>query len=82
MSAVKKFFKVEENYKFEVGDLWALLQVVNVALIVFVGFDVGAVFGLAVAVLGLVFDFVVYRRINGVVLHLAVAVLNIFILCM
>lgn len=32
---MKKFFKIESEYKFEWNDLRALLQIVNVMLIVF-----------------------------------------------
>lgn len=53
---MKKFFKIEGKYKFEINDLRALLQLINVALIVFCGFNVGAIFGLCVASLGLVKD--------------------------
>jgi hypothetical protein len=77
---MKKFFKIESKYKFEMNDLRALLQLINVALIVFAGFDVGATFGLCVASLGLVKDFTTDRHINGIVMHFASIVLNCFIL--
>ena len=79
--AVKKFFKIEGQYKFEMNDLRALLQLINVALIVFAGFQVGALFGLCIAVLGLVKDLITDRHINGIAMHLAGMILNIFILC-
>jgi MFS superfamily sulfate permease-like transporter len=78
--AVKKFFKIEGKYKFEMNDLRALLQLINVALIVFAGFQVGAIFGLCIAVLGLVKDLITDRHINGIAMHLAGMILNIFIL--
>lgn len=77
---MKKFFKIEHKYKFEWNDLRALLQIINVALIVFWSFDVGAIFGLCVASLGLIKDFTTDRHINGIVMHLASIVLNVFIL--
>jgi hypothetical protein len=77
---MKKFFKIEGKYKFEMNDLRALLQLINVALIVFAGFDVGATFGLCVASLGLVKDFTTDRHINGIVMHFASVILNCFIL--
>lgn len=79
--AVKKFFKIEGQYKFEMNDLRALLQLTNVALIVFVGFDVGAIFGLSIATLGLIKDLCTDRHINGMAMHAASIALNIFILC-
>jgi hypothetical protein len=79
---MKKFFKIESEYKFEWNDLRALLQIVNVMLIVFAGFNVGAVFGLIIGGLGLLKDLLVDRHINGMILHLAGIALNIYILCM
>lgn len=77
---MKKFFRIEHKYKFEWNDLRCLLQLINVALIVFAGFNVGAIFGLCVAVLGLIKDFATDRHINGIAMHFASIVLNIFIL--
>lgn len=77
---MKKFFKIESKYRFEMNDLRALLQLINVALIVFAGFDVGATFGLCVASLGLIKDFTTDRHINGIVMHFASVILNCFIL--
>ena len=77
---MKKFFRIESKYKFEMNDLRALLQLINVALIVFSGFDVGAIFGLCVAGLGLIKDFATDRHINGIAMHFAGIVLNVFIL--
>lgn len=82
MKKVKKFFKVDGKYKFEWNDLRALLQLINVALIIFAGFSVGAIFGLIIAVLGLVKDLISDRHINGIILHVLGMILNIFILCM
>ena len=80
MEKVKQFFRIDGKYKFEWNDLRALLQVINVALIVFWSFDVGAIFGLCVSSLGLIKDFSSDRHINGIVMHLASILLNIFIL--
>ena len=77
---MKKFFKIESKYRFEMNDLRALLQLINVALIVFAGFNVGATFGLCVASLGLIKDFTTDRHINGIVMHFASVILNCFIL--
>lgn len=79
---MKKFFKIETDYRFEWNDLRALLQIINVMLIVFAGFNVGAVFGLIIGGLGLLKDLLVDRHINGIILHLAGIALNIYILCM
>lgn len=80
MDKVKKFFGIETKYKFEMNDLRALLQLINVALIVFAGFQVGAIFGLCIATLGFIKDFTTDRHINGIAMHLAGVLLNLFIL--
>lgn len=82
MNKVKQFFRIDGKYRFEMNDLRALLQIINVALIVFAGFQVGAIFGLCIAVLGLIKDLITDRHINGIAMHVASIGLNIFILCM
>ena len=77
---VKRFFKIEHKYKFEMNDIRAILQLIHVGLIVFVGFNVGAIFGLVIASLGLIKDFATDRHINGIAMHLAGICLNVFIL--
>lgn len=81
MQKIKKFFNITEAYKFEMNDLRAIIQVVNVALIIAYGLSV-AWFGLALAVFGLIKDFTTDRHINSIVMHLAGAVLNINFLIM
>jgi hypothetical protein len=81
MNKIKKFFNIETAYKFEMNDLRAVIQVINVALIITYGLSV-AWFGLALAVFGLVKDFTTDRHINSIVMHLAGAVLNINFLIM
>lgn len=77
---MKKFFNINENYKFDIGDLRAFTMVLNVILIMTIGLS-SSWFGLALAILGLARDFHdINRRINGMVNHLASAVLNIYFL--
>ena len=71
-----------KNFKFEIGDLWALLTVINVALVITLG-GIGLAFGLTVAVLGLISDFTKNKRDfrwNSVISHLAIMALNVFFL--
>lgn len=81
MNKIKKFFNIETAYKFEMNDLRAVIQVINVALIITYGLSV-AWFGLALAVFGLIKDFTTDRHINSIVMHLAGAVLNVNFLIM
>ena len=81
MEKIKRFFNIETAYKFEMNDLRAVIQVINVALIIAYGLSV-AWFGLALAVFGLIKDFTTDRHINSIVMHLAGAVLNINFLIM
>jgi len=79
MEKVKRFFNIETTYKFEMNDLRALIQVVNVGLIMMFGLSVSW-FGLALAVFGLIKDFTTDRHFNSIVMHLAGAVLNLYFL--
>ncbi len=81
MQKIKEFFNITTAYKFEMNDLRAVIQVINVALIIVYGLSV-AWFGLALAIFGLIKDFTTDRHINSIVMHLAGAVLNINFLIM
>lgn len=76
---VKTFFNIETDYAFEMNDLRAVIQVVNVVLIMIFGLSVSW-FGLALAVFGLIKDFTTDRHINSITMHTASAVLNIYFL--
>lgn len=76
---MKNFFNITENYTFEYNDLRAFITVINVGLIIVFGLSI-AWFGLAVAVIGVVKDLTIDRKINGLVMHLANCALNIFFL--
>jgi len=78
---MKKFFKIEENYKFEWNDLRCFITVVNVILIMIYGFSISW-FGLAVATVGVIKDLTTDRKINGLLMHLANVVLNSYFLLM
>lgn len=79
MNKVKKFFNIEGAYKFEMNDIRAVIQIINVALIMMFGLSVSW-FGLALAVFGLIKDFTTDRHINSIAMHTASATLNIYFL--
>lgn len=79
MIAIKRFFNIETAYKFEMNDLRAVIQILNVALIMMFGLSVSW-FGLALAVFGLIKDFTTDRHINSILMHTASGVLNIYFL--
>ena len=74
---MKKFFNLTAPYKFEYNDLRAVITVINVILIMIFGLSI-AWFGLAVAVIGVIKDLLIDRRINGLIMHLANVALNLF----
>lgn len=76
---MKKFFKIEEGYKFEWNDLRCFITVVNVILIMIYGLSISW-FGLAVAGIGVIKDLTKDRRVNGLLMHLANVSLNIYFL--
>ena len=78
-SKMKKFFRIEESYKFEWNDLRALITFINVILIMIFGLSI-AWFGLIIALIGLIKDFTTDRRINGILMHFSSVVLNVYFL--
>lgn len=76
---MKKFFRIENSYTFEYNDLRAFITVINVALIVAFGLSISW-FGLAIAIIGVIKDLTVDRKINGLIMHLANVALNLFFL--
>lgn len=76
---MKKFFRIETPYKFEMNDLRAITQIINVTLIMIFGLSISW-FGLAIAFCGLIKDFTTDRHINGILMHMAGVVLNLFFL--
>ena len=68
-----------KNYKFEWNDLRAVTTLVNVILIMIYGLSISW-FGLAVAIIGLIKDFATDRHINGIAMHSANVVLNLYFL--
>ena len=76
---MKKFFRIEESYKFEWNDLRCFITVVNVVLIMIYGFSISW-FGLAVAAVGIIKDLTTDRKINGLLMHVANLILNIYFL--
>lgn len=78
LNKIKDFFHIEtEGYVAEWNDLRAVIQIVNVALIIAFGLSVSW-FGLAIAVFGLIKDFTTDRHINGILMHLTGVVLNCY----
>lgn len=65
------------KYKFEYNDLRAVITLINVILIIKYGLSI-AWFGLIVASIGLLKDFTVDKKINGVIMHLSNVILNLF----
>lgn len=76
---MKKFFRIEESYKFEWNDLRCFISVVNVILIMIYGLSI-AWFGLFVAAVGIVKDLTTDRKVNRLLMHLSSVVLNIYFL--
>ena len=76
---MKNFFGITESYKFEWNDLRAGITFLNVVLIMIFGLSISW-FGLAIAIIGLVKDFTIDRRINGILMHFSTAILNVYFL--
>ena len=76
---MKDFFSISEPFRFEWNDLRALIQVINVILIMIFGLQISW-FGLAVAIFGVCKDLSQRRHINEMVMHLSTVALNVYFL--
>lgn len=76
---VKKFFKIETPYKFEWGDVSALITVLNVALIL-MGMWWAPIIGLVGCALNLALNVRTHAHINLYLIQIALVVLNIYFL--
>ena len=65
------------RYSFEWNDLRALVTVINVILIMRFGLSI-AWFSLGVATMGLIKDITIDKKINGMVMHTANILLNLY----
>lgn len=77
MERLKRFFRIDSAYRFEYGDFSALMTVLNVALLIFVG-TIGAWVGLANATTNMGYALRSNRKINLVVTYGALFVLNLY----
>lgn len=73
---MKKFFNIQNAYKFEWNDLRAFITVINVTLVIMFGLSV-AWFGLAVAIIGIIKESFGARHINCYISYIATVALNI-----
>lgn len=76
---MKEFFGINEPFRFEWNDLRAVIQLLNVILIMIFGLSVSW-FGLAIALFGVCKDMSQHRHINDIVMHLSGVVLNVYFL--
>ena len=67
------------NYEFEWNDLRAFATVVNVILIMHYGLTISWL-GLGIAAIGLIKDLTVDKKINGMLMHTANIILNVYFL--
>ncbi len=78
---MRKFFRIDGKYEFDIADIRALIILINLILVMSFGLS-SAWIGLLIAVIGLIKDFIVDRRINSIIDHFSSAILNIYLLCL
>ncbi len=80
MDRICKWLNIEHGYKYETNDLRALTMIVNLLLIITIGFA-SSWFGFALASLGIVKDCKnPNRHINDFLMHGASLIMNIYFL--
>ena len=67
------------KYRFELNDLRSLLTIINVVLVIGFGISICWIV-IAVGVIGIVKDLTIDRKINGLLMHMANVVLNVYLL--
>ena len=65
---MEKISKIIQEYKFEFNDARAFLTILNVFCVMFFGKSV-ALISAIIAGIGLIKDFIVDRKINGIIMH-------------
>ena len=76
---MRNFFNITENYIFEWNDLRAGITVLNVLIIMTFRLSISW-FGLTIAAIGIIKDLTRDKRINGLVMHSANLILNVYFL--
>ena len=67
------------RYRFELNDLRSLLTIINVVLVIGFGISICWIV-IAVGIIGIVKDLTIDRKINGLLMHTANVVLNVYLL--
>lgn len=62
------------KYKFERMDFESAMMIINVVVII--AWNKGAYVGLPVAIIGLVWDLIDKVHVNGILMHLALIIMN------
>lgn len=77
---MKKFFGIEEeNYRFEIFDLTAIITILNVLFIV-LGFWWAPILGLVNCIIITIFNVKNHAHINAYLTQIALVVLNVYFL--
>jgi len=76
---IKSFFKIEKPYTFEWNDVFGVTTFINTLLVIRFGL-IASWFGLAVALASVIDDLIEVRKINLVLLHSSLVILNTYFL--
>ena len=76
---MKKFFGIEEKFRFELMDLFSLLTILNVIFIL-MGFWWAPILGLVNCVLNIYFFTKTATHVNAYIMQIALIILNIYFL--
>lgn len=80
MRAIKKYFNIENEFRFELGDWFALTMLINLILIMTIGLYASWL-GLAVALINIGMDIKnEHRHLNDFITHFSGVALNVYFL--
>jgi len=74
---MKKFFRIEKNYSFEINDLRAVLVLLNFYLII--RYNISFYYLVfAASIFGIIKDYTIDKKINGFIIHIIGALLSLY----
>lgn len=76
---MKNFFNLNKKYKFEYNDLRAVITFINVVLIIRFGITI-CFLNLIVAIIGIVKDLTIDKKINGLLMHFTNMILSVYLI--
>ena len=77
ISKIRKYFNLDKPFVLEYNDIRCFITIINVILIMLFGLSI-AWFGLTIALIGMIKDITIDRKVNGLLMHFSNVILNLY----